>query len=48
MLEMDFCLRISATVMRYLKITKGVFCFDCLFVIFFLKLKRKIFEMMPC
>ena len=30
------------------KITKGVICFDCLFIIFFLQLKRKIFKMMPC
>ena len=41
----------------YLKITQGAFCFDCLSrahygscclsISFFLKLKRKIFEMMP-
>ena len=42
----------------YLKITQGVFCFDCLSrahygscclsILFFLKLKCKMFKMMPC
>ena len=49
MLEIDFCLCVSATVIALpKKITKGEFCFDCLFIIFFLKLKCKFFEMMPC
>ena len=47
-LEMDFCLSVSATVIALPKNhPRGVLFW--LFVYFiFLKLKRKIFEMMPC
>ena len=49
LLEVDFGHFVSstATVITLPKITKGVFCFDYLFILFFLKLKCKIFEMMP-
>ena len=43
-LEMDFCLRVSATVIALPKNHP----FVCLFILFFLKLKSKIFEMIPC
>ena len=44
MLEMDVCLRVSATVIALPKHPKGVFCFDCLFIIFFSEIKTQSFR----
>ena len=44
MAKPSLCGTVSVTVIALPK----MFCFDCLFIIFFLKLKRKIFKMMPC
>ena len=40
---MDFCLRVSATVIALLNITQGVFCFDCLFNSIFSEIKTQNF-----